>query len=42
MDGECKTFTAGIESVYSAQARMREGKNLGKIYATINQPKSRL
>jgi hypothetical protein len=42
MDDECKTFTAGIESVYSAQARMREGKNLGKIYATINQPKSRL
>ena len=25
-----------MEGVYAAQARMREGKNIGKIYATID------
>lgn len=42
MDDECKGYV-GIEGVYSAQARMREGKNVGKIYATIDpMAKSRL
>jgi NADPH:quinone reductase-like Zn-dependent oxidoreductase len=35
MDEECKNFV-GLEGVYSAQARMREGKNIGKIFATID------
>ena len=34
MDEERKEFN-GLEGVYKAQARMRSGKNVGKIYATI-------
>jgi len=34
MDEGCKEFN-GLEGVYKAQARMRSGKNVGKIYATI-------
>lgn len=35
MDEVCAGFV-GLDGVYSAQARMREGKNSGKIYATID------
>lgn len=35
MDDTCNSFT-GLEGVYKAQARMREGKNIGKIFASIN------
>ena len=35
MDEACRDFV-GLEGVYAAQARMREGKNSGKIYATID------
>lgn len=35
MDEVCAGFV-GMEGVYDAQARMREGVNTGKIYATID------
>ena len=35
MDEACRDFV-GLEGGYAAQARMREGKNSGKIYATID------
>ena len=35
MDKGCEGFL-GMDGVYAAQARMREGKNSGKIYATID------
>merc|ERR1719474_243708 len=35
MDNACRGFV-GLEGVYQAQARMREGKNSGKIFATID------
>ena len=34
MDKDCAEFT-GLEGVYKAQAYMRSGKNVGKIYAPI-------
>ena len=35
MDKDCAEFT-GLEGVYKAQAYMRSGKNVGKIYAPIS------
>merc|ERR1712129_523212 len=37
MDPECGTFPVGVEGVYPAQARMRSGQNVGKIYARISE-----
>jgi len=34
MDSECKSYV-GMEGVYQAQNRMREGINIGKIYASF-------
>eukprot|EP00927_Polykrikos_kofoidii_P075436 TRINITY_DN7163_c0_g1_i1.p1 TRINITY_DN7163_c0_g1~~TRINITY_DN7163_c0_g1_i1.p1 ORF type:complete len:392 (+),score=68.43 TRINITY_DN7163_c0_g1_i1:26-1177(+) len=36
LDDECSKFPRGVDGVYPAQARMRSGKNVGKIYATIS------
>jgi len=36
MDEECGTYPIGVEGVYPAQARIRSGKNVGKIYARIS------
>jgi NADPH-dependent curcumin reductase CurA len=40
MAEECKSFV-GLEGVYEAQAFMRSGKNIGKIYATVHQTSTR-
>lgn len=40
VDDRCKDFV-GLEGVYAAQAYMRKGVNIGKIYATIDPAYSR-